>query len=203
MSGPSSPFLNHGPGDLAQLIAEYPLAWVTPRGGGAETPAPLPLLADLDADGRVASLIGHMARRNPLMAALEATPEATILFMGPQAYVSPACVSDPTWAPTWNYAEIRIDARVRFQPEATGAALERLVAAMDRNERTGWTPARMGPRYAPMAQAVIAFEAEVLAVHARLKLGQDERIEVLNEILLRHPDKALVRWMRRMNAARL
>jgi transcriptional regulator len=144
-----------------------------------------------------------MARRNPLMAALEAQPRATILFTGPQAYVSPACVSDPAWAPTWNYAQVRIEAEVGFRPEASGEALARLVAAMEAAAGSGWTIAQMGARYEPMEQAIIAFEAKVLSVHGRFKLGQDERPERLREILDRHPDANLVRWMRRMNAERL
>ncbi|CAN7343779.1 FMN-binding negative transcriptional regulator [Phenylobacterium sp. LjRoot225] len=201
-SAPGSPFETYLPEDVAQLIAEFPLAWVCPRASGAEPPALLPLLADVDTAGQVTALVGHMSRRNPLMAALQASPEAVILFTGPQAYVSPARVSEANWAPTWNYAQVRIEARLRFEPEVSGA-LGRLVAAMETAEPTGWTSERLGARYAPMEAAIIGFRAEALAVHARFKLGQDERVAALREILERHPDPALVRWMRRMNAARL
>jgi transcriptional regulator len=197
-----SPFEAYSPDDVVQLMNEYPLAWVCPRGGAAGLPALLPLLADVDAKGRVTALVGHMARRNPLFAALEAEPEAMILFTGPQAYVSPACVSNPAWAPTWNYAQVRIEARIRFEPAQSGQALDRLVAAMEAKEPTGWTAAQLGARYAPMERAIIAFRAEVLALHGRFKLGQDETQGALDEILARHPDPALVRWMRRVNAGR-
>jgi transcriptional regulator len=202
-SASGSPFEAYSPDDVVQLIKEYPLAWVCPRGGTAGLPALLPLLADVDDPGRITALVGHMARRNPLFAALEAEPEAMILFTGPQAYVSPACVSNPAWAPTWNYVQVRIDARIRFEPAQSAAALDRLTTAMEAKEPTGWTPAQLGARYAPMERAIIAFRAEVLALHGRFKLGQDEPPDTLDEILARHTDPALVRWMQRANAARI
>jgi transcriptional regulator len=198
-----SPFSVYSDADVVDLIGEYPLAWLCPRAGDAHLPALLPLLIETDASGRPVSLLGHMARHNPLFAALTAEPKALILFTGPQAYVSPAHVSDPTWGPTWNYAQLRIDACVTFEPAGGGAAILALLEAMERITPTGWTPASMGERYAPMEQAIIAFRARIVRIEGRFKLGQDERPERLREILDRHPDAALVRWMRRFNAGRL
>lgn len=189
--------------DAAALVAEYPLAWVMPRGADATQPHLLPLLARTDEAGRITMLIGHMGRRNPLVRAFETAPDALILFTGPQGYVSNACVSSPHWAPTWNYAQLRIEADVRLEPEGGDAALLALVEAMDAAERTGWRPRDVGPRYRAMEQAIIAFRAEVTRIEARFKLGQDEPIGTLREILVNHHDPTLVRWMRRANRDRL
>ena len=189
--------------DAAALVAEYPLAWVMPRGADATQPHLLPLLAQTDETGRIATLIGHMGRRNPLVRAFEIASGALILFTGPQGYVSHACVSNPRWAPTWNYAQLSIEAKVRLEPENGDAALLALVEAMDAAERTGWRPHDVGPRYRAMEQAIIAFRADVTRIETRFKLGQEEPIETLREILVNHPDPALVRWMRRANRERL
>jgi transcriptional regulator len=188
---------------IAALIADYPLAWVLPRCAGAGQPHLLPLLAQTDEAGRVTTLIGHMGRRNPLVRAFEASPEALILFTGPQAYVSSACVSNPRWAPTWNYAQVRLEAKVVLESDGGDAALLALVEKMDAEERTGWRPPDVGPRYRAMEQAIIAFRAEVTRIEPRFKLGQDEPLETLREILAAHPDPELVRWMRRANRKRL
>ena len=189
--------------DIAALIADYPLAWVLPRCADAGQPHLLPLLARTDDAGRVTTLIGHMGRRNPLVRAFEASPEALILFTGPQAYVSSACVANPRWAPTWNYAQLRIEATVLLEPDGGDAALLALVEKMDAEERTGWRPTDVGPRYRAMEQAIIAFRAEVTRIEPRFKLGQDEPLGTLREILAAHSDPALVRWMRRVNRKRL
>ncbi len=193
-----------GPGDVEALIAEFPLAWVAPRDDDAAALATLlPMLAQTDAEGQVVSLLGHMARRNPLYAALEVHPSALLLFTGPQAYVSPGLVSTPTWAPTWNYAQVRIEAEIRFRPDLGHEALERLTRFMDAPDQTGWSPRDVGPRYVSMEQAIIAFEARVTGLFSKFKLGQDEDDMSLREILASHPDPVLTRWMRRMNAGRL
>ena len=105
--------------DVTDQIREYPLAWVCSRQGPAMAASLLPLLAETGADGQIHTLLGHMARRNPLFQALTDNPSVLILFSGPQAYVSPACVSDPNWGPTWNYAQVRIEASIEFD-EAGG-----------------------------------------------------------------------------------
>jgi transcriptional regulator len=124
------------------------------------------------------------------------------LFTGPQAYVSPALVSTPTWAPTWNYAQVRIEAEIRFRADLGHEALERLTRFMDTGDQTGWSPRDVGPRYEAMERAIIAFEARVTGITAKFKLGQDETDLSLREILASHPDPVLARWMRRMNAGR-
>ena len=202
-AGALDPFTG-GPDDVLALIGEFPLAWVAPRNEGAARVASLlPMLAEVDTEGRVVSLLGHMARRNPLFAALEAAPKAMLLFTGPQAYVSPGLVSTPTWAPTWNYAQVRIEADIRLRPDLGHDALERLTQAMDETDQTGWRPRDVGGRYDRMEQAIIAFEADVTRLTAKFKLGQDETEQTLAEILAGHPDPVLTRWMRRLNAGRI
>jgi len=201
-SGAQDPFTG-GPDDVLELIREFPLAWVAPRDERAARVATLlPMLADVDDQGRIVSLLGHMARRNPLFAALETEPRATLLFTGPQAYVSPGLVSTLTWAPTWNYAQVRIEADIVLRPDLGHEALDRLTRVMDETDQTGWRPREVGARYDAMERAIIAFEAKITGLTAKFKLGQDETDQSLREILAGHPDPVLTRWMRRMNAHR-
>ena len=197
----TSPFERFDDRDVIDLIAAYPLAWVTTGPGG---PASLlPLLVDLDDDGRLTGLIGHLARHNPLVAALSADPRAEILFTGPQGYVSPELVSQPGWAPTWNYAQARITADIVFDPAAGDAALAMLVDRMEQGRARPWQIADMGPRYGKLRAGILAFHARIDQLDARFKLGQDEMPASLDEILAAHPDAALVAWMKRANATRL
>jgi transcriptional regulator len=179
--------------DVRDLIAEYPLAWVTAPAGVASL---LPLLGEYGADGTLLRLFGHMARSNALAAALEQAPRATILFAGPHGYVSPDHAGKRDWGPTWNFVEFVVTADFVFEPEATGEALDTLVKAMEHGR---WTRAELGARYEGMAAAVIAFRANVVAVKGRFKLGQDESRPVFESIVRSHPDPALVRWMRRFD----
>lgn len=194
MNGPFDP---RGPEDILALVRAHLLAWLVPREGDAAA-TPLPLLAECDGDGRVVSLFGHMARRNPLHAALQAHPRALVLFQGPQAYVPPRLVSKPDWGPTWNYAVARFETLVEFVPDETEASLRQLAAHLEQDRAEPWTVERMGPRFAQLSQQVIAFRAHVQGAHATFKLGQDESRTGFDEIVAGHGDAALVEWMLRL-----
>lgn len=193
-------FEPRSPADLARLIEEYPLAWVVSIGDSGFGATPLPLLAEADAEGRVTALFGHFALGNPHVAMLRSSPRATVLFMGPQGYISPEAVSQPGWAPTWNYAVAQFDVDVEFVPEETGAAVDRLVSRMERDRAQPWTIARMGARYERMVTKIIGFRAHVRTARGRFKLGQDETKQTLSEVLGNLDDAALVRWMEDFNS---
>ena len=184
--------------DVLRLIEEYPLAWIVSEGGAT----PLPLLAETDANGQVSALFGHFALSNPQVAQLRAAPRARVLFSGPHGYISPELVSQPGWAPTWNYSTAQFDVEIEFRPDENAAALERLVTRMERDRRDPWTIARMGARYTTMVRKIIAFRAHVRTQAGRFKLGQDETPATLSEILSGLDDVALVRWMKEFNSER-
>ena len=177
--------------DVVALIAAHPLAWLVSRDFDA---MPLPLLAECDAEGRLVSLFGHIARRNPQVAVWERDPGALILFNGPQAYVSPTLVSKPDWGATWNYAVLRIAAEIAFVPAETDTSLRRLAAHLE--PEGGWHVDAMGERYHQLIGQIVAFRATVTACQATFKLGQDEADETFTEIVCGHPDPQLVAAMR-------
>ena len=185
--------------DLLKLIGEYPLAWVVSADSSGFCATPLPMLAEPGPDGGTASLLGHFALSNPHVAMLRAAPQATILFMGPQGYISPELISKPGWAPTWNYAMAQFDVQIEFVPQENSQALEKLVYWMERERQVPWTVARMGARYERMAQKIVAFRAQIQRVRGRFKLGQDESQQTRTEILQKLDNADLVRWMADFN----
>ena len=189
--------------DIRALIGAYPLAWVCAGSGAGIEASQLPLVGVYDEAGRLTELIGHMARSNPLYSVAQRDPGATILFSGPDAYVSPEHAARRDWAPTWNYAQLRIEADIVFEPDRIDAALELLVEAMESGRADPWKSSELGGRYFDMRRAIIAFRAEVTRLEGTFKLGQDETADTLDAIVSNHPDPAMVRWMRRLNRRRL
>jgi transcriptional regulator len=189
-------FAPRGPADIAALIGEHPLAWVVSCAPGFLA-TPLPLIAELGEDGSVVALVGHFALRNPHVAALRAAPHALILFQGAQGYISPGLVTQPQWAPTWNYAVVRFQVEIVFAPQDNAEALDRLIAHVEEDSPNRWTTSAMGERYEPMLQQIVAFRASVLSCDATFKLGQDERPATFAQILGGHSDEALVEAMER------
>lgn len=198
----TSPFEAWTNQDVADLIAANPLAWIVTHGASGFRATPAPLLADLDADGALVTLTGHLARSNPQVADLEADGRALLLFMGPHGYVSPSWMADRTQAPTWNYAVLRIAARVRFGAASVEEALERLSDAMEEGRPNAWSPAEMGERYGRLGRGVVAFRADVEHLDGRFKLGQDERDDVYADIMSGLGQGDLADWMTRFNPGR-
>ncbi|MEO9130202.1 MAG: FMN-binding negative transcriptional regulator [Sphingomonas sp.] len=192
----ATPFLPRDPADMTALVRAYPLCWVVSDGADGHHATPLPLLPEPNDAGGVASLLGHFARSNPQVIALERAPAATILCMGPQGYIAPRLVSNPIWGPTWNYAVTRFDVDIHFVPEENDAAISQLAAALEGDMTDPWTPARMGPRYDQLAKHIVAFRATVRAAHPRFKLGQDENDTTFREIVTGLADETLANWMR-------
>ena len=178
--------------DIVKIVADYPLAWVISHDFEATA---LPLLAETDASGCIVSLLGHCARRNPQVAALQGDPHALILFQGPQGYVSPRLISNPTWAPTWNYAVVRFEVTVEFVPDETDAAVRRLATHLERERRNPWRVDELGTRYRQLLPHIIAFRAHVRAVRPTFKLGQDEERATFNEIVTGLPNTPLAQLM--------
>ncbi|PZQ51025.1 MAG: FMN-binding negative transcriptional regulator [Novosphingobium pentaromativorans] len=189
--------------DLLKLIGDHPLAWLVSAREGRFQAIPLPLLAETDSSGELVSLLGHCSRSNAQVAYLRENPQALVLFSGPHGYLSPSLVSNPTWVPTWNYAVAAIEVDVTFVEEETRESVVRLSDAMEAGLEDPWTIDRAGPRVGPMLERIVAFRADVRSVWASFKLGQDETLEALNELISGTSDRALADWMTRFNAERL
>ena len=93
---------------------------------------------------------------------------------------------------------IRYEVEIVFVPEETVSSVERLAAALEGDRPEPWTPARMGPRVAELAQHIIAFRAHVRKAEPRFKLGQDESPHIFDEIVAGLDNRALAEWMRRV-----
>ena len=102
-------FEENDPATLHALVRAYPLAtWIVQHEGQLLVNH-IPMLVDPDR-GENGTLVGHVARANPVWQALAAGAQSVAVFTGPQAYVS------PNWypskhahgkaVPTWNYATV-------------------------------------------------------------------------------------------------
>ena len=206
MNGPRDKFTPPGAGDVARLIKEFPLAWVV-SAAPEFVATPLPLRPRFDDEGRLLELHGHLSRGNPQLAAFRAQPQALVLFMGPQGYVSPSWMADRTQAPTWNYASAQfvVDVELIGTDAELDPLMDDMVDAMEAPRARRWHASEMGERYRKLANRVIGFRLKVRSGRVKFKMGQDERDDVYGDILhgLEGAGSAeLLEWMRRCNPGR-
>ncbi len=91
------------------LVRSQPLAtWVLPHAGQLLVNH-VPFMLDAGR-GEQGTLVGHVARANPVWQALAEGIEAVLVFHGPQAYISPNWYpskhASGKAVPTWNYAVV-------------------------------------------------------------------------------------------------
>ena len=200
-------FLPRNDADVVRFISAHPLAFVVANGGAPADITMLPLPPERVTDERLKTLTGHYPRNNPQVAQLHADPRATLLFLGPNGYISPSWFSDRAQAPTWNYASANLDVRIEFldTPQDLDRIVRDLVDAMEAGRERRWSVDEMHARYTLLLQRIIPFRATVLDIRAKFKLGQDERDDTFPEILHglgQGGNAALLAMMRDFNAQR-
>ncbi len=135
----------------------------------------IPLLVDVE-DGRLVRLRGHFARSNPHWQALREQPRATVVFNGPNAYVSsqwytPECKA----APSWNFVVVHVGGRVVLHdtPEETWAIVQELIAVNEATLPRQWSVETYDPeRRDRLLPHILGFSIEVDQFEPKFKLNQ-------------------------------
>ncbi|WP_142783921.1 FMN-binding negative transcriptional regulator [Changchengzhania lutea] len=93
---------------MIEVIKTYPLATVISVKDNQPFITHLPLIYR-EVDGK---LIGHTDIYNPQTALMKGNNEVTVIFSGPQCYISPS-VYATTQLPTWNYIKVHLKGNVK------------------------------------------------------------------------------------------
>ncbi len=168
------------PQALQALMAAHPLgAWVChgPEGLIANH---VPFLLDVSR-GPHGTLIGHVARANPVWRALGPATPSVVMFQGPQAYITPGWYPGKAEhgevVPTWNYtvAHAHGVARAVEDPAWLLDMLHRLTHAHEARRALPWqvsdAPAAFIDR---LMRAIVGIEIPIGRLQGKLKASQDE-----------------------------
>jgi transcriptional regulator len=165
---------------LFSLMDAHPLgAWVC-RGRDELIANHIPFFLDRRR-GPHGTLLGHVARANPVWKELSAAPPSVVMFQGPQAYITPGWYPGKAEhgqvVPTWNYVVVHAHgvARVMDDREALLGLLNRLTDANEAQQATPWRVADAPPAYIDkMLNAIVGIELPITRLEGKLKASQDE-----------------------------
>ena len=93
---------------MIEVIKTYPLATVISVKNNEPLITHLPLVYRKDG-----KLIGHIDIYNPQTELMKDNNEVTIIFSGPQCYISPS-IYTTTQLPTWNYIKVHLKGTVKI-----------------------------------------------------------------------------------------
>lgn len=171
--------------ELHALIADHPLGALVVRGPHGLDANHLPFEL-LPGEGPQGTLIGHVARANPVWQELRDGDEALVIFRAEHAYVSPNWYPSKHEAhrqvPTWNYRVVHVHGRVRVRDDER--FVRGVVARLTRRHeaRTGdpdpWKMGDADPAYLDeMLSRIVGIEVAVERIVGKWKLSQnkDER----------------------------
>lgn len=126
-----------------------------------------------DGAGRAMVLLGHCAKPNPHWRYLQARPKALVVFMGPQAYMTPRVYPDLTRVPTWSYLAVhcRVQAHMLESFDDKDRLLKHLIHDHDPAYAAQWRALDESYQHR-MMNGIVAFELRVTDVQCKVKLNQ-------------------------------
>ncbi len=154
---------------LIEVIKTYPLATLISVAENKPFISHLPLVYD---NGK---LIGHIDKFNPQTELLKNGNDVTILFSGPQCYISPSIYST-TQLPTWNYIMVHVKGNVTAISDK--AALKQSLITMTEfleapDHKYILEPDN--PRLDRNLDYIEMFEIEITDWEGKFKLSQDKK----------------------------
>ena len=164
---------------LHALIRSHPLgAWVTPGDAGLVANH-IPFLVH-EGRGPLGTLVGHVARANPVWQSYSKTRPSVVIFQGPQAYITPSWYPGKQEhgkvVPTWNYAVVHahglptaIEDRDWLLTHVT-----ELTRLHESTQAAPWAPADAPVEFIErMLGAIVGIEIPIERLEGKWKAGQN------------------------------
>jgi transcriptional regulator len=165
------------------LMDAHPLgAWVL-QGETGLTANHIPFLLDRS-QGPQGTLIGHVARANPVWRTLGAQTPSLVIFQGPDSYITPnwypGKAEHGKVVPTWDYAVVHAHgvARAVEDPAWLLYMLERLTNRHEAGQPLPWKVKDAPRAYIDkLLRAIVGIEIRIERLEGKLKASQDEARE--------------------------
>ncbi|MDX1783451.1 MAG: FMN-binding negative transcriptional regulator [Aequorivita vladivostokensis] len=122
-------------------------------------------------------LVAHLDRSNPQMGTLKDGAEVTVVFKGPDTYISPSIYTTPQ-LPTWNYIIVHVTGKLQLinQPEAIKQTMVDMTKFLEGKEEN-FILKKDDPRMERLIDYIQAFEIEITNWEGKFKLSQDKNAQ--------------------------
>ena len=153
---------------IIEVIKTYPLATIISVKNNEPLITHLPLIFTDD------KLVGHIDIYNPQTQLLKDNNNITILFYGPQCYISPS-IYTTTQLPTWNYIRVHLKGKVNAieSTEALKASLISMTEFLEAPDHK-YTLEANNPRLDANLNYIKLFEITIDTWEGKFKLSQDK-----------------------------
>jgi transcriptional regulator len=168
---------------LHEMMQRIRLGTLVTFGDDGLVASHVPMLVDAE-PGPFGMLSGHLARANPQSRAVRSPVQALAIFIGPEAYISPAWYATKPLTgkvvPTWNYVAVHaygelrlIDDQARLLTHVT-----RLTAAQEAARAEPWKVSDAPADFiAGMVKGIVGFELVIARLEGKWKMSQNRPAE--------------------------
>ncbi|WP_179348439.1 FMN-binding negative transcriptional regulator [Winogradskyella pacifica] len=183
--------INH----MIEVIKTYPLATVISVDNNEPLITHLPLIYS---NGK---LIGHIDINNPHAQLLQNNTEVTLIFSGPECYISPSIFSS-TQLPTWNYIKVHLKGKVQENPDKT-ALKQSLISMTEFLEAPDhkYILSTDNSRLDKYLDYILMFEIKITHWEGKFKLSQDKKpndIIAAREELVRANQENVIQFLNKV-----
>jgi transcriptional regulator len=184
------------------VMRAFPFATLASVAEGAPAFSHVPIVVEERGDSVV--LLGHVSIANPHWKSWSAEQQVSVIFHGPNGYVSPRLYSVREAVPTWNYIAVHAQGRLRAIETSDGKEriLKALIDVHDVEYRAQWDELTEEFRE-KMKRGIVGFEIAVERIDAKFKLSQNrsaqDRASVLDAMQRGGAgERGMADWMRRL-----
>jgi transcriptional regulator len=164
---------------LHALMRARPLATLVTQGNSGLLANHMPV-ETLSEPKPLGSLLGHIARANPLWREYREGSEALAIFQGPQVYISPSFYPSKAQSgevvPTWDYAVVHARGTLRFIEDAAWLKgfVARLTDTYEAARPQPWKITDAPNEYIEkMLGLIIGFEFSIVDLRGKWKVSQN------------------------------
>ena len=155
---------------MISVIKHFPLGMLVTAGDGKPFVTHIPFIYNETSK----KLVAHLDRSNPQLETLTENAEVTVVFKGPDTYISPSIYSTPQ-LPTWNYIIVHIIGKLSLinEPEAIKQTMVAMTEFLE-GDNQKFSLKKDDSRMERLIEYIQAFEIEITEWEGKFKLSQDK-----------------------------
>ncbi len=157
-------------GKMISVIKHFPLGMLVSAKDGNPFVTHIPFIYNETSK----KLVAHIDRNNPQLETLTENAQVTIVFKGPDTYISPSVYTTPQ-LPTWNYIIVHITGTIHLlnEPESVKKTMIAMTEFLE-GQAQKFTLKNDDPRMDRLLNYIQGFEVEITDWEGKFKLSQDK-----------------------------